>query len=215
MLLESSPTAPPDHYAIKRIHANGYALMQLYEVVLDHSRLGEGRQRPRRQPIVLRELLQEVATELDHAVRKSGLRHTWTATGSRATIQSDRHMVKTILTNLISNAIKYTEQGSIDTTLTTTDSELTLVVRDTGVGVDDSVRAVMFEPFRQGDGGSTRLHGGAGLGLHIVTRLVSALQGEIQVESDAGHGATFCVRLPTGAPDSEPPAAGPRAPWTA
>lgn len=114
-------------------------------------------------------------------------------------IYSDPVKLKVILKNLFANALKFTEHGSVEVELAVRRQTLEMTVRDTGIGMSPEVCAVIFEPFRQGDASMTRRHGGVGLGLYIAARLVDALHGRIDVESEPGRGSTFRVRLPADA----------------
>jgi signal transduction histidine kinase len=113
-------------------------------------------------------------------------------------ISSDRQKVKQILLNLLSNALKFTHEGSI-TIRATRDSAsrtLRLSVADTGIGIAPADQERIFEDFRQLDNSPTRAYGGTGLGLSICRRLAQMLGGNIAVESQVGQGSTFTVTLP-------------------
>jgi signal transduction histidine kinase len=104
--------------------------------------------------------------------------------------------LKVILKNLISNAVKFTEQGSVTVDVHPRGTGVELSVADTGIGVGAEVLPIIFEPFRQGERAMTRRFGGVGLGLYIVHRLLDMLGGTITVESTIGHGSTFRVWVP-------------------
>jgi len=101
--------------------------------------------------------------------------------------------LKVLLKNLIANAAKFTDRGSVTISVEACDGGMEFRVADTGIGMSPDTLAVIFEPFRQGDSSSTRRHGGVGLGLYIVTRLLELLAGRIEVESEPGVGSTFRV----------------------
>jgi signal transduction histidine kinase len=108
----------------------------------------------------------------------------------------DPTRLRQVLLNLIGNAIKFTEQGSIHIEARidqSADSEITLLfsVKDTGIGIPADSKGFIFEAFRQADGSTTRKHGGTGLGLAICSRLVEMMGGRIWVESQVGSGSTF------------------------
>jgi signal transduction histidine kinase len=114
-------------------------------------------------------------------------------------ILSDRMKLKQILTNLINNAIKFTEHGSVTISIRILDDgpTLELDVADTGSGIPDDQLPFVFDKFRQIDSTTTRNYSGAGLGLYIVKNFVELFGGTISVESKVGAGSRFNVRLPT------------------
>lgn len=112
------------------------------------------------------------------------------------TFVSDSIKLRTILRNLITNAVKFTPAGSIRLEVTSSGRSLRFAVRDTGPGIPPEDQALVFEPFRQLDGSWTRVHGGIGLGLALSRKLARLLGGEIDLESEVGRGSTFTVVLP-------------------
>jgi len=109
---------------------------------------------------------------------------------------TDPDRVRQIISNLLDNAIKFTDRGGIRVSLEATPDTVTIDVADTGIGIQSTDQARIFEDFRQADGSATRVHGGCGLGLSLCRRLVSMLGGTIAVDSTPGQGSTFHVRLP-------------------
>jgi signal transduction histidine kinase len=128
----------------------------------------------------------------------------------------DRDKLRHILENLINNAIKFTEVGSITVSARLANSAslskaanqsrwLILDVSDTGLGIPPDSLELIFEKFCQLDTSSTRLHGGVGIGLYLVNRFVTVQGGEVSVKSQLGKGSTFTVALPYITPSSLPP----------
>jgi signal transduction histidine kinase len=114
-----------------------------------------------------------------------------------ATLQGDESRLRQLLINLIGNAIKFTEQGTVRVRLDRVDEAWwTMEVSDTGPGIPEEARHYVFEPFRQVDGSITREYRGTGLGLSIVRSLVELMGGTVGLESEVGHGSTFTLRLP-------------------
>jgi len=111
-------------------------------------------------------------------------------------VRSSPKLVSAMLDNLISNAIKFTEYGSVSVSLHRTNEETVLAVRDTGVGMEPDDLKHIFARFCQVDGSTTRTYGGTGLGLSVVKEVVLSLGGRIDVESELGVGSTFTISLP-------------------
>ena len=118
------------------------------------------------------------------------------------TLNGDTARLQQILLNLVSNAVKFTEQGSIRVRLFRPDeNQWGIVVSDTGEGIPQSEIPHIFDTFRQVDGAATRVHGGFGLGLSIVKQLVNLMNGQIDVQSILGEGTTFMITLPLTIPE--------------
>lgn len=131
-------------------------------------------------------------------------------------VHADRDAIRRVLVNLVGNAVKFTEKGSITVTAepcTTSAGFVRISVADTGIGIARDDLAIIFEDFRQADGSTTRRYEGTGLGLAIAKRIVESHGGIISVTSEPGKGSTFCFTLPVLAPDGTtvpaPPAAVP------
>ena len=112
------------------------------------------------------------------------------------TVWADPVRLRQILVNLLGNAIKFTHEGEISVTVSRAGDRARIDVRDTGVGIAPSVRQRIFEPFTQADSSHARAHGGAGLGLSIVARLLEAMGGSVQVSSEPGSGSEFSFTVP-------------------
>lgn len=129
------------------------------------------------------------------------------------TVWADPARLRQILVNLLGNAIKFTHEGEIGVQVVRDRDRVRFTVRDTGVGIAPSVHARIFEPFVQGDSSHARAHGGAGLGLSIVTRLLEAMGGTVHLTSEEGAGSVFTFAIPLPA---DAAAAGPeRQAWEA
>jgi signal transduction histidine kinase len=115
------------------------------------------------------------------------------------TLKTDKIKVKEILSNIVLNAIKFTDHGKIQVTVSPRNEDKTvqIEVKDTGIGIPKEFLPVIFEPFRQVEGAFTRTRGGAGLGLYIARRLLDLLNGRVEVESEVGKGSTFRIAIPT------------------
>ncbi len=114
-------------------------------------------------------------------------------------VRTDRRRIKQVLLNLLVNAVKFTEQGSVTLSVEVPDTDRVVMrVTDTGIGIEPAQIEKIFESFYQVDGSTTRLHGGIGLGLALVRHVVTLMGGRIEVESEPGRGTTFSVILPAG-----------------
>jgi signal transduction histidine kinase len=138
-------------------------------------------------------LLREIETETRSMLEKPDVAAVWQVAPNLPHLYSDAVKLKVLLKNLIANAAKFTDRGSVTISAEASDAGLEFRVADTGIGMTAETLAVIFEPFRQGDSSSTRRQSGVGLGLYIVTRLLELLAGRIEVESQPGMGSTFRV----------------------
>jgi len=147
----------------------------------------------------MEDLCAEIEESFRQTAQEKGLSFTWRYERIVSPLRTDRLKLKELLHNLVSNAIKFTEQGKVEVRVIHEPGEdrLRIEVEDTGIGMDKDILPFVFDPFQQGDSSITRKYGGAGLGLTIAKRLLDLLGGEIEVQSERGKGSLFCCRLPT------------------
>jgi len=181
--------------ALGRVRMGAREVLDMVEETLDLGRIDAGRESVTRTPVDLDGLFREVAREFE-ALVPEGVALKWHNAVGRRAVVGDRVKLKTILKNLVGNALKFTESGTVEVTAQAPGRKLRLAVKDTGIGIAESDLPVIFEMFRQVDGAEKRGTGGVGLGLHIVQRLVGVLGGEIAVKSAPGEGSTFTITLP-------------------
>jgi signal transduction histidine kinase len=178
--------------ALDRTHRQAVALLEMITALLDMNRLEAGRLPISRIPFDVPELLTELVDQLPAAWRVHDVAVRIEAAPGIATLVTDRGKLKTVLRNLVHNALKFTAAGEVVVAAAPTADGVAFTVRDTGVGIPHEALPYVFEMFRQvpGTGG-----GGVGLGLHIVRRFVDALGGTVEVTSTVGVGTTFVVTL--------------------
>lgn len=182
---------------IRRARSCARTLMTLLDEILDLSRIEAGRLELAREPVDLAEVLQNAVDTVAMAAEAKGLPITvHVASETPVTMWGDGNRLRQILTNLLANAVKFTEAGEIELRAFRDGEHLAFAVRDTGVGIPPDAVARIFEPFTQADTSIERRFGGTGLGLAICHRLVTAMGGRIGVHSTVGVGTTFEVRVP-------------------
>ncbi len=186
------------------IKDHGSYLLELLDDLLDLSKIETGRFAVERRRFDLVELLHEVASPMRVRCEKKGLGLELEAIGPvPETIETDPTRLRQMLINLLGNAVKFTESGTVRLELRLLDAEsavprLELAVADTGIGIAADVLPRLFRPFSQADASSSRRFGGTGLGLSLSRRLAAMLGGGIDVESEPGRGSTFHLTLPIG-----------------
>ena len=181
---------------LNMVRGSAQHLLSLINDVLDISKIEAGQLQIVREPFDLRSVVEQtVASARPLAVRK-GLELTCTVSAEVETITGDRRRVEQVLLNLISNAVKFTEKGSVKIACGPEGDAITISVMDTGIGIKTEDRKTLFQAFRQIDSGMTRKYDGTGLGLSISKRLVELMGGQIRVASVWGEGSTFSFSLP-------------------
>ncbi len=181
---------------LKKIDKNSKKLLELLNAILDFIRL-EAKSVETKE-VNLSDLIEETKSETRVLISESGLNFVWKVDPDLPHIDTDPTKLKVILKNLISNAVKFTEKGSVTLDILKRDSCIEISVSDTGIGIPPESLPIIFEPFRQVESPLTRRHGGVGMGLYIAKRLLEILGGNIKVESEVGSGSTFRVWIPTG-----------------
>ncbi|HEY3667818.1 MAG TPA: response regulator, partial [Polyangiaceae bacterium] len=222
---ESGSLSPKEVEYSKTIHAAGGDLLALINQVLDLAKIEAGRQDLSLERTPLRRFADYARRVFEHLAHEKQLElSVEIAPDAPETITTDAHRVERILTNLIGNAIKFTDRGQVKLRIARADpaarltrpglkaeSCLSLVVSDTGIGIAEDAHERVFAPFEQIESHSTRRYAGTGLGLAISRESVALLGGELQLQSHPGEGSTFTCYLPLqiaedqGGPSLRPP----------
>ncbi|WP_118180258.1 hybrid sensor histidine kinase/response regulator [Paraburkholderia phosphatilytica] len=185
-----------DRKVIQRLDTAGRHLEAQMRDLTDYARLGAGKLELRHEHVDPRVLLASIVDEHEPAARLKGLTLESGMRGGPGNIDSDPHRIRQIVSNLVTNAIRYTEKGTVRVHFDQQPTLLTIVVRDTGPGVPQEKIPLIFEEFTQLDASRSRRFEGAGMGLAIVQGLVALFGGTVSVESRVGEGTTFTVVLP-------------------
>ncbi|MBB4638229.1 PAS domain-containing sensor histidine kinase [Longimicrobium terrae] len=182
--------------ALQRVQTASEHLLALVNDILDLAKIEAGRMPLHLEPLALGGLVQELADGLEPMAHARGLRLLVDVPDTLPVLLTDRMRLKQILLNLMSNAVKFTHQGSVTLRARTVAEGVEVQVADTGIGISQNDLRGIFDDFRQADQSSTREYGGTGLGLSIVRKLLGLLGGSIHVESRPSEGSVFTVSLP-------------------
>ncbi|MCP4005991.1 MAG: response regulator [bacterium] len=202
MLIEESEDLEPDEFVpdLTKIRAAGKHLLTLINDILDLSKIEAGKMELYLETFDLSSMIDEVAATVDTLIKKKDNALQINKGDDLGSMHADVTKLRQVLFNLISNAAKFTDQGTItlDTHREATDDGdwITFVVADTGIGVAADKIGKLFDEFTQADASTTRKFGGTGLGLAITKRFCQLMGGDITAESTLGEGSTFTIRLP-------------------
>ncbi|QDQ74797.1 response regulator [Pseudoluteimonas lycopersici] len=187
---------------VRTAYSSSQQLLRIVDDILDYSKLEADRLELETTNFNLRELLENVIRLMDRPAESKGLRlYLHLDPGVRLPVRGDPVRLRQVLTNLISNAVKFTEKGSVSVHVqrlgeTAAQHQLRFEVRDTGIGIPHEAMERLFSAFSQADASTTRLYGGTGLGLAICKRIVELMGGRIGVKSETGRGTDFWFEIP-------------------
>ncbi|PKP39783.1 MAG: hypothetical protein CVT98_00490, partial [Bacteroidetes bacterium HGW-Bacteroidetes-15] len=198
MLLNPSMPSERKQFFTRILNTSCHQLLSVVEDVIDIAKIETGQMDIHEGQININHAISRVQSIFDPQTAQQGVEITTTfpLTDDYANILTDSTKLNQVLTNLVSNAAKFTEQGSISISYSFKDNYIEFCVKDTGLGISPEHHEVIFERFRQVELESTRKYGGTGLGLSISRAFVEALGGRIWVESDIGKGSSFYFTLP-------------------
>jgi signal transduction histidine kinase/CheY-like chemotaxis protein len=220
-LLLDTPFAPEQREYLEAVKSSADALLTVINDVLDFSQIEAGKLHFDLLPFALEQAVRETIQPLAFRAHEKGLELLVDMGPDLPEyVEADPFRLRQVLTNLIGNAIKFTDQGEVLLAIrrqpsTGPEVSLHFSVTDTGMGIPPEKREAIFRPFTQADGSVTRRHGGTGLGLSISGCLVARMGGRIWVESQLGRGSTFHFTVlfaPATRPDDEAPQAAPELP---
>jgi signal transduction histidine kinase len=184
---------------LERVRDNGMHLLHLIDDLLDLARIEAGRLRVERRPVDVADLVRTVVGSLDEDARQRGLALVSDLPPAPVVVEADPTRLRQVLVNLVGNALKFTEQGSVVVRVVVgrrAGGSIRLDVVDTGIGIAPDRVAAVFEPFEQADTGTARRYGGTGLGLAISRSMCELMGCRLEVVSTVGVGSTFSVAFP-------------------
>ncbi len=203
-LLEAQDFDTETRELLHTIRTSGEALLEVLGDVLDHSKLEAGQLELEAHPVEVEPLLEEVAQLfLARAHEKRDVILLEIPPGAAALVEGDGSRLRQILSNLVSNAVKFTREGTIRMGVGSGPG-FELWVEDEGIGITEEAMGRLFQPFVQADGSTHRRFGGTGLGLSISRRLAERMGGTIEVASEAGRGSRFTFTAPLPVLDRPP-----------
>lgn len=191
---------------LTKAHDSALHLGKLFQDLLSVTKIEDKRLQEKRSVFNLSDLVLQISSEMEVVAKKKGLK-LFTHIGGAGMnnqmvvaptypVKADSERLREVITNLIDNAIKYTNQGSIDVSLDGNKSQVTVKIHDTGMGIPAEEQKHLFEKFYRVNNSATREQGGTGLGLYIARSLIEMYGGKIWVESEVGKGSTFAFSLP-------------------
>ena len=196
-LLSRTELSPKQSRFVGTAHRAGESLLAIIDDILDFSKIDAGKLALEHVEFDLRQTIEDVVALLAEGAQRKGLEFACRmAAELPQRVRGDPVRLRQILTNLVNNAIKFTERGEILVDMRRGDGDrVRLSVSDTGVGIAPEAAATLFQPFHQGDNSTSRKFGGTGLGLAIVRQLAELMGGTVELETAPGKGSTFSVTV--------------------
>lgn len=201
-ILLASELRPDQQEYARTAFESAKELLRIVDDILDYSKIEARQLSLESTTLDLRELSRSVVRLLENNAQRKGIRLEFRFDEKlRPVVRGDPVRLRQVLTNLVSNAVKFTDRGEVVVSVskkgeTGTHFEVLFEVRDTGIGIAPEIAPKLFKPFSQADASTTRLRGGTGLGLAICKRLVELMGGKIGFESEPGRGSRFWFQVP-------------------
>jgi signal transduction histidine kinase len=187
---------PKQYENLEKIHSSGQHLLQLINAILDLSKVEAGHVEVNAADVALVPVLEQCVKTVEPLVKAPAVRLVKDFDGELPQVYLDEEKLRQIVINLLSNAAKFTEHGTVRVKAQANGESFAVAVADTGIGIAPDKLEHVFEEFAQADASSTRVYGGTGLGLTIARRLARLMGGDISVQSAPGKGSTFTLTLP-------------------
>ncbi|MBS7560765.1 response regulator [Pseudomonas sp. RC4D1] len=191
-----SPLTPEQRQQLSIAHDSGKVLVELLNDILDMSKFDAGQLELERIPFDLGVLVEDTANLLSQNAAASVELACLIAPDFPALVLGDPMRVRQIVSNLLSNALKFTRFGRVDVRLSTQGDGVRIEICDTGIGIAQEAQVRIFQPYTQAGAGITRQYGGTGLGLALAYNLCEAMNGRLSISSEVGFGSQFCADLP-------------------
>lgn len=190
------PGDPQVQTILERTTHSGLHLLGVINDILDFSKIDAGKLSIDKHPLDARQLAQDTVAMVEERATAKGLTLTLQCEQTPLAIMGDALRIRQILINLLSNGVKFTNQGGVTLTVSKGHGTLYFAVKDTGIGLHADAQERIFSPFEQADGSTSRRFGGTGLGLSISRKLARLMGGDIRLQSSLGEGATFTLVIP-------------------
>ena len=198
LLIADKNLTPKNHERLEVMTKSGKRLLKLINEILDLTKLEFGKMEITNEVFSLNEFVQEISNSIAPLCAKSTLEYTVSINPEDdVLLTTDKNKLYQILLNLLGNAIKFTPQGSVTLNIVHNDcDDIVFEIRDTGIGIDEKEKALIFEEFIQSESNTSHRYVGSGLGLSIAKKFTELLHGKLSLKSEKGKGSSFFVKLP-------------------